>query len=160
MSAPVELVPGAVLRGPVHAMTLPRILAFSSGLLGEPGWPHRNLHTDAAMARDAGLPAIIASGTQFEGYLVEFLMSLFGVAWLQGGEIAVRIPRSVHVDDAVCPVVKVVSVVAENEARVYELAVSVENQCGEVVLDGTASFRAALAGSAMRPGSAALSPRP
>jgi hypothetical protein len=145
-----DLAPGAVLRGPVHAMTLPRILAFSSGLFGEPGWPHRNLHTDMAMAKDAGLPAIIASGTQFEGHLVEFLMSIFGASWLEGGEVTVRIPRSVHVDDTVCAVVRVVSVERRGDERAYELAVSVENQRGELVLDGTASFRERVTGDAAR----------
>ena len=137
-----SLVAGAVLHGPVRAMTLPRILAFSAGLFGEPGWPARNLHTDTAMAHDAGLSAIIASGTQFEGHLVEFLVTLFGVAWLQRGELTVRIPRSVYVDDSVCPVVRVTSVVERGGERVYELAVAVENQRGEVVLDGTATFSA------------------
>jgi hypothetical protein len=136
-----DLEAGTVLRGPVYAMTLPRILAFSSGLFGEPGWPHRNLHTDMAMAQDAGLPAIIASGTQFEGHLVEFLMTIFGASWLEGGELTVRIPRSVHVDDTVCAVVRVLSIESRGEERAYELAVSVENQRGELVLDGTASFR-------------------
>ncbi len=138
----IELVAGAVLRGPSHAITLPRILAFSAGLFGEPGWPQRNLHTDPAMAHEAGLPAIIASGTQFEGHLVEFLVTLFGTQWLCGGELAVRIPRSVHVDDVVTPVVRVLSIAEQDGARVYELAVSVETDRAEIVLDGTASFRA------------------
>jgi acyl dehydratase len=135
------LVAGSTHVGPPRTLTLPRVLAFSAGLIGEPGWPQQNLHTNTDIALEAGLPAIIASGTQFEGHLVDFLITLFGVAWLSAGELVIRIPRSAHVGDTVRPVVRVTSIAGDAGARVVELEVAMENQRGEHVLSGTATYR-------------------
>jgi len=71
------------------------------GGLDEPGWPHRNIHTDRATAQAAGLPDIIVSGTQFEGILITHLIGLFGVGWYQGGELEAKIVKSAFVNDEV-----------------------------------------------------------
>jgi hypothetical protein len=102
----LRVVTGATRAGRSLRLSLARILAFSGGPLDEPGWPQRNLHTDAAQARDAGLDAIIASGTQSEGLLIGFLIELFGAHWQRTGQLDVRFLKPVRVDDIVRPAVR------------------------------------------------------
>lgn len=139
--AETRLVVGTTRCGPPTTLTIERVLAFSAGVPGEPGWPHRNLHTDEAKAREAGLPAIIASGTQSEGLLVELLIELFGDAWHHSGEVALKLPRSVLVGDTVQAKATVREIREADGGPVCELDVRCETQTGEAVLIGTASCR-------------------
>lgn len=136
-----ECRPGEVFRGRAIKLTLSRILAFSGGALDEPGWPQRNLHTDRAKAREAGLPDIIASGTQFEGVLLTHLVGLFGPSWSRGGELTAKIVKSAFVDDEVTPVAVVRNIRRDGGALAVELDVSCETQAGETLLVGEATAR-------------------
>jgi acyl dehydratase len=122
-------------------MSLERVLAFSSGLPGEPGWPHRNLHTDEAKAREAGLPAIIASGTQSEGHLIELMIDLFGHAWHHTGVIELKVPLSVFVGDTVQAKATLISVHQGDGECEFVLDAWCEKQTGEKVLVGQARGR-------------------
>lgn len=136
---------GQVFVGPALRFSRERILAFSAGLFGEPGWPSVNLHTSRDKAHEAGLPDMIASGTQFEGHLADFLVDLAGeAAWFGSGQLRVRIPKSVMVDDVVTPTVTVTGVAPEADGMRLELEVVSRNQNGDVVLKGTASARVPL----------------
>lgn len=125
---------GACLRGRGLKFTLARVLAFSGGRLDEPGWPQRNLHTDADKAREAGLPGIIASGTQFEGLLLSHLIGRVGDAWYAGGTIDAKITKSVYIGDVVTPVIQVTSI----DGKEIAFDVWCENQRGEKTLVGQA----------------------
>lgn len=92
---------GASFEGRPFDFSLARVLAFSAGFISEPEWPHKNLHTDLEKAQEAGLDAIIASGTQSEGLLVTLLIDLFGIPWLEHGVMDLKVINSVHVDDTV-----------------------------------------------------------
>jgi hypothetical protein len=129
---------GDVLRGRTIKFTLARVLAFSGGAFGEPGWPQRNLHTDRAKAREAGLPDIIVSGTQFEGVLLTHLVDLFGYAWHSGGELNAKIVKSAFVNDEVTPVAVVRDTAAGQGGAGVELDVWCEKQDGEKILVGHA----------------------
>ena len=94
------LEPGVVLAGRPRHMTLARVLAQSGGPLDMPGWPDRNLHTDAQAAASAGLDGVVVSGTQWEGHMAGFLVDVFGLAWFHGGEFKVKIPRGKIVEDS------------------------------------------------------------
>ena len=91
-------------------------------------------YADADKAREAGLPGIIASGTQFEGLLLSHLVDRLGDAWYAGGTLDAKIIKSVYVDDVVTPVIQVKSI----NAKEIELDVWCENQRGEKTLVGQA----------------------
>jgi 3-hydroxybutyryl-CoA dehydratase len=116
-----------------------RILAFSGGPLDAEGWPERNLHTDVDKAREAGLDAIIASGTQSEGLLIGLLLELFGADWYAGGELDVRFLQPVRIGDTVTPVVRLTERIVVDGGMRLTLACRCETRPGRSVIEGTAS---------------------
>jgi acyl dehydratase len=130
---------GDLYAGRARQLTWARALALSGGSLGTPGWPEKNLHTDLEAAKAAGLSAVVVSGTQWEGYLVGFLVELFGIDWFFKGRLDIKIPRSVKIDETVQPKARVEG--REHDGDHVRIALSVwcENQDGEQVLVGTAS---------------------
>ncbi len=90
-----KLVDGLEFTGHLRQLTMARMLAFSGGALGSAEWPRKNLHTDAAKAADAGLPAPIASGIQCEGDIIRLLIELFGERWFRYGKLSVTHLRPV-----------------------------------------------------------------
>lgn len=119
-------------------LSLARILAFSGGPLDEPGWPQRNLHTDAGKAREAGLDGIIASGTQSEGLLIGLLLELFGAHWYDGGVLDVRFLQPVRVGDTVAPIVRLADRVVVDGGLQLTLSCRCETHPGSSVIEGTA----------------------
>lgn len=130
---------GQVYEGKARKLTLARALALSGGPFESPGWPEKNLHTDIKAANDAGLSAVVVSGTQWEGYVVGLLAELFGTAWFSGGELDIKIPRSVKIDETVQSKARVEGQEQQGERIRIALSVWCENQDGEQVLVGTAS---------------------
>ena len=132
---------GRVFPGPRYHLSIERVLAFSGGPFSMPNWPNRNLHTDLEKAQEAGLSGIIVSATQFEGYLVDLLVELFGDSWFTTGTIETRIPKSLMLGDFVQPKAVLREVSDDGETRSFTMNVSCENQLGEQVLIGMASCR-------------------
>ena len=126
--------PGAVFAGKARKLTWARALALSGGPFETPGWPSKNLHTDLEAANDAGLAEVVVSGTQWEGYLIGLMIELFGMAWFEGGEVEIKIPRSVKIDETVQPKARLESREAEGGRTRYRLAVWCENQDGQQVM--------------------------
>lgn len=130
---------GASFEGRPCEFSLARVLAFSAGFISEPDWPHKNLHTDLDSAQEAGLDAIIASGTQSEGLLVALLIDVFGIAWLEHGVMDLKVINSVHVDD----IVQAKAVLKErngaDEGATALLDVWCEKKDGAKVLVGSAT---------------------
>jgi acyl dehydratase len=129
---------GHVFTGRPRHLTLARALALSGGPFDAPGWPARNLHTDIKIANEVGLSAVVASGTQSEGYLVGLLVELFSMAWLKYGELDIRLPHSVHVGDIITPKVRLDSRSDTDRGAMIALNVWCDNQDGKQVLVGTA----------------------
>lgn len=132
---------GSHFAGRVRDLSLDRILALSGGLFSEPGWPHKNLHTDIDKAHEAGLPDLIASGNQSVGILVALLMRLFGPTWLSGGRLDIKVINSVYVGDTVQA--KATLKTRRQKAEVVEFVLDAwcENQHGTTIITGTASCR-------------------
>jgi acyl dehydratase len=129
---------GELYAGKARKLTWARALALSGGPFETPGWPEKNLHTDLKAANDAGLSTVVVSGTQWEGYLVGLLVEVFGTAWFAGGQLDIKIPRSVKIDETVQPKARVEAREQEGERVRIALSVWCENQDGEQVLVGTA----------------------
>lgn len=130
---------GSVASGRRRTLTLARALALSGGAFDNPDWPDRNLHTDANVAAAAGLAEIVVSGTQWEGYLVGLLVEIFGVRWFDGGELDIKIPRSVRIGDSIQPHARLDEIACSDSRRRATLAVWCENGEGQQVMVGTAS---------------------
>ena len=60
-----------------------------------------SIHTDDAFARSVGLPAAIATGTQFLAYLFDLLYRTYGMGSVVGTELDVRIRLPVFAGDRV-----------------------------------------------------------
>ncbi|MFN8164494.1 MAG: MaoC family dehydratase [Solirubrobacterales bacterium] len=90
---------GQVFRGRPKKVTRERLWTFSGGPFTLDGWPKRNLHTDPAVAAQVGLPSVSASGTQYQGYVVQLLLELFGDAWLTHGTMSAKFIAVVDADE-------------------------------------------------------------
>ena len=87
---------------------------------------------------EAGLPAPIVSGIQYEGHLVELLVHLFGDAWFHAGVLQAKYPRTVAAGDVVQPRARVTSRSVDGGNIVYGLEVWCQRPDNEKVLVGTA----------------------
>ena len=140
MSADLLQAPlGQVFAGRARQLTLARALALSGGPFDAEVWPAKNLHTDLHAANDAGLSEIVVSGTQWEGYLVGFLVELFGMPWFGCGELEIKIPRSVRIGESLQPKARLESREAQAGGLRLALSVWVENQDGAQVMVGSAA---------------------
>ena len=131
MTARRPLEVGEVRSGRALTLSLARVLAFSGGPIDAPNWPERNLHTDHAKAREAGLEHLIASGTQSEGMLIGFLIDVFADDWYAGGELDVRFVKPVQVNDRVMPHVRCTA------RDIVEGALRITLECWCEIADGS-----------------------
>lgn len=84
---------GTGLRGLEKTIHFPQLLAFIGPRSpGEPG----NMHVDANYAASVGLPEPIVPGVLTANYFSEFGVSVFGTAWLTGGELAIQFLQPVY----------------------------------------------------------------
>lgn len=131
-STPKDVEVGYELPTVSKEITLEKMRAYS-------GWPHRNIHTDDEVARQAGLPRAVCQGTQHLTYLSEVLKRFFGENWIRGGKLSVTFIGLVMPGDVVTPRAIVREKVAEGDSGRINLEVWVENQRGEKVVVGAAS---------------------
>lgn len=129
---------GKLLEGRPRKLSLARMLAFSGGPFDSLSWPEANLHTSAERAGEAGLDAIIASGTQSEGILLELMVSLFGSDWHRSGVVDAKITRSVFIDDTIQAKARVTARNPVHDGERITLEVWCENGNGEAVIVGEA----------------------
>jgi acyl dehydratase len=79
---------------------LVREMTFENMLLYEPPG-EKSIHTDDELARQAGLPAAIATGTLFLAYVFDLLYRRYGVESLVGTGVDVRIRLPVFAGDRI-----------------------------------------------------------
>ncbi|MGE0852703.1 MAG: MaoC family dehydratase [Hyphomicrobiaceae bacterium] len=132
---------GHVFQSRPKRLSFARILAFSGGPFDAADWPHKNLHTDKAKAREAGLDSIIASGTQSEGILIALLVEVCGTAWHSNGTLDVRFVKSVHVNETITAYARLRNRQDGTEAPSLAFDVWCANSAGDSVIAGTAAFR-------------------
>jgi acyl dehydratase len=125
---------GAELEPVSHLVTMEDMVLF------EPE-DEKNIHTDDAVARAAGLPAAIAAGVQFMSYVFDMLQRSYGPSSVPGTVLDVRIRAPVFAGDKVTARGKVTGLVQGHAL----LDVWCENQRGEQVIAGTAGVPAGAA---------------
>jgi acyl dehydratase len=130
---------GAEFAGKRKTISEARVLAFSGGRFGAPGWPAKNIHTDLDFARSCGLQTRSVSGTQFMGYLIELMVDLFGESWLSHGKMELKFISIVDVEDSLLTKAVVTSKEPEGSGTRVVLDMWCENQHGNKVAVGTAA---------------------
>jgi acyl dehydratase len=98
-----------------------------------------NIHTDDETARRAGLPRAVAQGRYPIAYLSEYALAFFGLGWLRGGRIDVRLAKPIFPGDTIAVKARVADRSVEGASVRVELDVWLENQHGECVTAGAAS---------------------
>jgi acyl dehydratase len=130
---------GAEFKGHGKHITAARLLTFSGGPLTETSWPRKNIHTDTEFAKSTGLPSRCASGTQFQGQMVEFMIDLFGECWFTAGTMSVKFVDLVLEDHTVTAHAKVTGRKAEGKGMRIELEIWSQRDDGRKVMTGTAT---------------------
>lgn len=131
---------GETFTGKSKKVAWERIWAFSGGPFTLDGWPKKNIHTDIEYAKACGIPEKVAtSATQFQGYLVQHMIDLFGAEWLSHGTMDVKFIRIVNAGDTIASTVSVREKTKTENSTLFDLDVCCENQYGENVLVGTAT---------------------
>src|SRR3990170_55524 len=104
MASPATTI-GAEVAPVSHVVTMDDMVLFEPE--GE-----KNIHTDDAVARAAGLPAAIAAGVQFMSYIFEMLQQAYGASSVIGTVLDVRIRAPVFAGDTVTARGQVAGIVA------------------------------------------------
>ena len=123
---------GWVIPGRQKQLTAERMKLFS-------GWTAQNLHTDDRVAREAGLPAPIASATQGMGYLCEFMIDNLGEEWLTRGSWKLTFRKPMYPGDWISLGGKVKQVEPSDWGTQCTVDIRLTNQRGTTVTQGTAT---------------------
>jgi acyl dehydratase len=99
----------------------------------------KNIHTDDAVARRAGLPRALAQGRYPIGYLSECMLAFFGTGWIQGGKLEVTLVQGIYPGDTITVKGTITQKIPEGNAVRLVLDVWLENQAGEPATVGVAS---------------------
>jgi acyl dehydratase len=98
-----------------------------------------NTHSDEGLARRQGLGGVIVQGGQLSGYLNDLMAMVFGEAYFNGGEIAVKFIHRVRPGDTITMRGREVERTADNGQTRVHCEIWLENQHGQKVTVGTAS---------------------
>lgn len=117
-----------------------RLWAFSGGPFRLEGWPSKNIHTDLEFAKNCGLPdKVAASATQYQGYVVQLMIDLFGEEWLSHGVMDVRFIAIVNAGDTLVSKSIITSKEEQDGTTRFDMDVSCANQREQKVLVGVAT---------------------
>lgn len=131
---------GESFTGKPKRVSWERLWTFSGGPFKQEGWPAKNIHTNLEYGNASGLPnKVAASATQFQGYVVQLMLDLFGVEWLSNGTLDVRFIAIVHAGDTLVTKAMVQSKETQGSTTKFTLDVYCQNQRDEKVLVGLAT---------------------
>ncbi len=101
--------------------------------------PGRNYHTDVEQARQLGFPNIVVQGMMSTCFVSRVMQEHFGLGWLQGGEMSVKLTNVLWVDETVTTRAKIREEVREGSRTRVHCDVWVEKADATKVLVGSAS---------------------
>ncbi len=101
--------------------------------------PGRNYHTDREQAKKLGFPNIVVQGMMTTCFVSQVMQDSFGMGWIAGGKMSVKLTNVLWVDETVTAYGKVREEVAEGTRTRVHCDVWVEKEDATRVLLGTAS---------------------
>jgi acyl dehydratase len=101
--------------------------------------PGKNYHTDAEQARKLGFPNIVVQGMMSTCFVSEVMQRAFGLGWLRGGRMSLKLTNVLWVDEGVAAYGKVRETTAEGTQERVHCDVWVEKDDGARVAIGSAS---------------------
>jgi acyl dehydratase len=134
---------GEAEREPFPTATGPELPAVRKVVDARRCWmfsgPGRNYHTDREAARQLGFPNIVVQGMMSTCFVAQVMQDAFGMGWVEGGRMSVKLVNVLWVDEAVTTHARVREEVAEGDRVRVHCDVWVDKDDGTRVLAGTAS---------------------
>jgi hypothetical protein len=101
--------------------------------------PGKNYHTDKEQAANLGFPNIVVQGMMSTCFVSQVMQDHFGMGWVEGGKMSVKLTNVLWVDETVSAHAKIREEVAEGTRTRVHCDVWVEKDDGTRVILGTAS---------------------
>ena len=101
--------------------------------------PGKNYHTDAEEARKLGFPHIVVQGMMSTCFVSQVMQDHFGMGWLAGGKMSVKLINVIWADDRVTAHARVREEHREGSRQRVHCDVWVDKADGTRALLGTAS---------------------
>jgi hypothetical protein len=101
--------------------------------------PEKNYHTDREQAQNLGFPNIVVQGMMSTCFISEVMQQAFGMGWVEGGKMSVKLVNVLWVDENVTTYGKIREEQAEGTRRRVHCDVWVEKDDGTRITLGTAS---------------------
>jgi acyl dehydratase len=119
-------------------------VTYGPGRIVPEAWPEHNLHSDTEAAAREGLPGPVASAPQLIAMVHRQMLACFGMGWLAGGTVDLKMIKPVFVGDVTTAKGRVTGVAlavdaSGTERRRVTCEVWVERLGGQKVLVGTAT---------------------
>ena len=101
--------------------------------------PGRNYHTDRAEAEKLGFPNIVVQGMMSTCFVSQVMQDHFGLGWLAGGRMSVKLTNVLWVDERVTACARVRDEVREGTLTRVHCEVWIDKHDGTRILAGEAS---------------------
>ena len=101
--------------------------------------PGKNYHTDREEAKKLGFPNIVVQGMMSTCFVSQVMQDHFGMGWLEGGRMSVKLTNVLWVDETVRAHAKIRDEVTEGTKKRVVCDVWVEKTDGTRVILGEAS---------------------
>jgi acyl dehydratase len=101
--------------------------------------PGRNYHTDREQARKLGFPNIVVQGMMSTCFVAQVMQDEFGLGWIEGGKMSLKLTNVLWVDEAVTAHARVREETPEGTRVRVHCDVWVDKDDGTRVVLGTAS---------------------
>ncbi|MBC8187721.1 MAG: hypothetical protein H8E78_05885 [Proteobacteria bacterium] len=101
--------------------------------------PAKNYHTDREEAKKLGFPNIVVQGMMSTCFVSQVMQDHFGMGWLEGGKMSVKLTNVLWVDESVTAHARIREETPEGSQSRVHCDVWVEKDDGSRVILGTAS---------------------